>query len=106
MIPAARRGDVWWAEAAGKRRPFVVLTRDAAIPVLNAVLAAPITRTRRPIPTHVTLDQDDGMPTECAVSLDNVTAIDKSLLSQRQTRLSPARMAEVCDALAAAVECR
>ena len=48
------RGEVWWAEHpdAG-RRPYLVLTRQAAIPVLNRVLAVPATRTVRGIPTEV-----------------------------------------------------
>src|SRR6185312_10634401 len=57
------RSEIWWAEHpdAG-RRPFLVLTRQAAIPVLNALLAVPATRTIRQIPTEVVLDIDDGMP--------------------------------------------
>ena len=42
-----RRGEVWWGEIADVgRRPFLVMTRSAAIPVLNNVLAAPVTRNR------------------------------------------------------------
>lgn len=46
------RGEIWWVEHpdAG-RRPACVLTRKAAIGVLNAVLVAPATRTVRGIPT-------------------------------------------------------
>src|ERR687897_365797 len=34
--PVVARGDVWWCEhpEAG-RRPFLIITRDAAVPVLN-----------------------------------------------------------------------
>lgn len=37
-----RQGEVWWAELpdAG-RRPVLVVTRDAAIPVLRTLLVAP-----------------------------------------------------------------
>ena len=44
---------------AGKR-PFLVLARQAAIPVLNAVLGVRTTRSIRGIPTEV-LDGADGM---------------------------------------------
>src|SRR5680860_1669414 len=56
-----RRGEIWWAEVpeAG-RRPLLVMTRDAAIPVLNSVLVAPVTRTIRGIPTELALSPDDG----------------------------------------------
>src|SRR5947209_2070185 len=55
------RSEIWWVEHpdAG-RRPFLVLTRQAAIPVLNALLAVPATRTIRQIPTEVVLDTDIG----------------------------------------------
>jgi mRNA interferase MazF len=100
------RGEVWWYEhpQAG-RRPFCVLTRDEAIPVLNQVLAVPATRTRREIPTEVALDEGDGMPMACVLAVDNVTVIRLALCTERITRLAPARMREVCDALKVATDC-
>jgi mRNA interferase MazF len=101
------RSEVWWVEHpdAG-RRPFLVLTRQAAIPVLNAVLAAPATRTIRRIPTEVVIGAADGMPEECALSLDNLTLVPKELFRSRISRLSVERMSEVCRALALASGCR
>ena len=98
--------EVWWVEhpEAG-RRPFLVLTRQAAIPVLHSVLAVPATRTIRRIPTEVVLDQGDGMPEECALSVDNLTGVPKELFRERITRLSVERMREVCRALALASGC-
>ena len=100
------RSEIWWAEHpdAG-RRPFLVLTRQAVIPVLNAVLAVPATRTIRRIPTEVMLDTGDGMPEECALSLDNLTLVPKELFLTRITRLSVERMSEVCRALTLASGC-
>ena len=100
------RGEVWWAEHpdAG-RRPFLVLTREAAIPVLHRVVAVPATRTIRGIPTEVTLDVEDGMPERCALSFDNVTTLPTSLLTERICRLGADRLAEACRALAAATGC-
>jgi mRNA interferase MazF len=100
------RSEIWWVEHpdAG-RRPFLVLTRQAAIPVLNALLAVPATRTVRQIPTEVVLDTADGMPEECALSLDNLTLVPKELFRTRITRLSVERMSEVCRALALASGC-
>lgn len=100
------RGEVWWADHpdAG-RRPFLVLTRQAAIPVLHTVLAVPATRTVRGIPTEVPLDEDDGMPVPCALALDNVALVPKAWFSERICRLSPVRMRAVCDALAVATGC-
>ena len=100
------RGEVWWVEHrdAG-RRPACVLTREAAIGVLNSVLVAPATRTVRGIPTEVTLTRADGMPEECALSFDNLTTVPKSLLTGRITTVPDARLSELCDALRAATGC-
>ena len=100
------RGDVWWFEPPQrKRRPVVVLTRDEAIAPLNQLIAVPVTRVIRSIPTEVRLDADDGMPTECAVSVDNVVSVRAAFLTERITRLGPERMAQVCRALRNAVAC-
>ena len=100
------RGEVWWFEhPTDGRRPYLVLTRTEAIEVLNQVLAVPVTRTVRGIPTEVALDEDDGMPGPCVLSLDNVTLIRPSLCTRRITTLGPARMRAVCDALAVAAAC-
>lgn len=100
------RSEVWWVEhpEAG-RRPFLVLTRQAAIPILHSVLAVPATRTIRQIPTEVVLDRTDGMPEECALSVDNLTVVPKELFQGRITRLSVERMGEVCRALSLASGC-
>lgn len=87
------------------RRPVLVLTREAAIPVLKRVTVATISRRIRNIPSEVVLDEQDGMPTRCAVSLDNVGEAWKALLVEQLTTLDDARMAEVCQALDVAVGC-
>jgi len=100
------RGEVWWAEhpEAG-RRPYLILTRQSAIAVLNRVLAVPATRTVRGIPTEVVLDEDDGMPERCALSFDNVVTMPKALFTTRICRLDVARLDQVCRALRAASGC-
>ena len=88
------RGEIWWLEhpEAG-RRPACILTRQAAIPALRSVLVAPATRTIR------------GIPTEVALSLDNLTTVPKGLLTERITRLNQARLGELCAALRVATGC-
>ncbi|MBA3422012.1 MAG: type II toxin-antitoxin system PemK/MazF family toxin [Thermoleophilaceae bacterium] len=100
------RGEVWWYEhpRAG-RRPFLILTRDEAIPVLNQVLAVPATRTVRGIPTEVELDRSDGMPAACALAADNTTLIRVSLCTERITGLGADKVQAVCDALRVATAC-
>jgi mRNA interferase MazF len=100
------RGEVWWLEhPEGGRRPACVLTRQAAIPVLNSVLVVPATRTVRGIPTEVTLGPEHGMPDDCALTFDNVGVVPKALLTKRITRLGPAKLAELCAALEVATGC-
>jgi mRNA interferase MazF len=101
-----RRGEVWWVEhpEAG-RRPHLVLTRDAAIPVLNSVLAVPATRTIRKIPSEVRLGPEDGVPQECVLTLDNTRVVFKGLFVERICELTPVRMGEVCRALGYATAC-
>jgi mRNA interferase MazF len=97
---------VWWSEdGALGRRPVLVLARDSALPVLTRPLVAPLTTRIRGIPTEVALDQDDGLPRPCVVSLDNVQPLAASLLTERIARLGPERMAAVCQALKFAVDC-
>jgi mRNA interferase MazF len=101
-----RRGDVRWLELPDEgRRPVCVLTRDAALPVLRNVTVALVTRTVRGIPTEVRLTEADGMPVECAISLDNLRTVPKSMLTEPIIGLSGAQMHDVCRALAVASGC-
>ena len=100
------RGEVWWGEHpdAG-RRPYLILTRQQAIPVLTRVLAVPATRTVREIPTEVILAEEDGMPERCALSFDNIVTMPKGLFTTRICRLGVDRLDQVCRALATATGC-
>lgn len=101
-----RQGEIWWGEIEDVgRRPFLVMTRTAAIPVLHSVLAAPVTRTIRDIPTELRLGPSDGMPAECVASFDSLRVIAKAYLVERQCGLDPSRLDEACRALRVAVDC-
>ena len=105
MIRPAR-GEVWWGEAPDEKgRPYLVLTRDEAIPVLRTILVAPVTRTVRGIPTEVPLGSDEGLPSEGVAMLDNVLTFPKAMLVRRMGALAPGRREESCQALRAAVDC-
>ena len=101
------RGEVWWVERpeAG-RRPHLILTRDAAVPFLASLLAVPATRSIRGIDTEVEIGLEDGMPDRCALTLDNLRAIDKEYFIRPICTLGPERMASVCKALSRATGCR
>ena len=96
--------DVWWAQSPDGRRPVLVITRNEAIPVLNRLVVAPITRTVRGIATEVALDADDGLAHPCAASFDNLRVVLKSHLVERVSALSH-RRTDVCTALAAMADC-
>ena len=101
-----RKGEVWWAnlEKPGNRRPVLLLSRDSACRVRSSVTIAPITRTRRDIPTEVRLGEEDGLKVECVVNTDNITTVPKSWLTTRITVLVPEKMDAVRRAIIFALD--
>lgn len=104
-LPA--RGEVWWCELPEiRRRPVVVLSRDAAIPRLRRALIAPCTTTIRGLPSEVRLEPgEDPIPLQSVVNLDSVESVSVGTLRVRLGRLGDGRMQEICTALAVAVAC-
>jgi mRNA-degrading endonuclease toxin of MazEF toxin-antitoxin module len=100
------RGEVWWYEHpdAG-RRPYLVMTRPEAIPVLNQVLAVPATRTIRGIATEVEVGPAEGMPGACALAVDNLSLIRVAGCTTRIAVLNADVLARVCAALHFATAC-
>jgi mRNA interferase MazF len=72
---------------------------------MRNVVVAMVTRTIREIPSEVRLGSRDGMPVECAVSLDDLRTVPRALLTEPITRLSGQRMHDVCRALGLATGC-
>ena len=101
-----RRGDVYWLKFAppDKRRPVVILTRDAVIPHLNAVVVASITRTFHRTPAQVVIGIEDGMISPCAVNLHDIHYAAKNRLERFITRLDKSRMEEIRDAITYALQ--
>ncbi len=96
-----RRGEVWWAELPLPvgRRPVVLLSRDEAYPVRNAVTVAEVTTTIRSIPVEVALGPEDGLPEKCVVNLDTIVTIRKELLTERITILRSEKIAQINSAI-------
>lgn len=100
------RGEIWWGEAPNEKgRPFLILTRDEAIPVLRAILVAPVTRTIRGIPTEVAVGAEEGLPAEGVAALDNILTFPKAMLVRRMGALAAGRRREPCEALRAVTDC-
>jgi mRNA interferase MazF len=87
------------------RRPFLVLTRQAVIPVVGKITGVPTTKRIRGIPSEVRLSTDDGMPADCVLNFDNLTLLRKSWFVEPICELSPVRMVQACRALAVAMGC-
>jgi mRNA interferase MazF len=62
-----------------------VVSRNAAIPVLAAVVVTPITRTKREIASEVKLGPEEGLPEECVVSCDNLLTVPKARMEKEPT---------------------
>ena len=100
-----RRGEVRWYKFTppDKKRPVLLLTRDAILDYLGDVTIAPITSTIRDIPSEVRLDREDGMVQDCAVNCDHIQTVSQSRLGALLTTLSAAKMREVSGAVAFAL---
>ena len=101
-----RRGEVWWAEQPKPigRRPVVLLSRDEAYEVRNAVTVAQVTTTIRNIPVEVFLDKKDGLPQKCVVNLDTITTIRNSILTKRICLLTSDKIVQINKAIRFALD--
>jgi mRNA interferase MazF len=92
-----KRGEVWWANLPSPvgRRPVVLLSRDEAYAVRNAVTVAEITSTIRNIPVEVKLGPEDGLPKKCVVNLDTILTVRKSLLIDRIAMLKSGKIEQI-----------
>jgi len=101
-----QKGEIWWArlpEPIGKR-PVVLLSRDEAYSVRNAITVAEITSTIRNIPVEVSLGPEDDLPKKCVINFDTIITIRKELLVERITILEPDKIDEVNKAIKFALD--
>lgn len=100
------QGEIWLMETPnGKRRPALVVSRNAVIPVLTNVVVAPVTSTVRAIPTCIPLGPGEGIDHDSVATFDNLTAVPKSVLTTRLGTLGAARRPELCEALRSLADC-
>jgi mRNA-degrading endonuclease toxin of MazEF toxin-antitoxin module len=92
-----QRSEVWWARLPGPAgfRPVVLLTRNSAYANRTHATVAPVTRSGRPIRSHVPIGPEDGVPQPSGVNLDDIQTMPIAQLVRRITVLSDERMAEV-----------
>ncbi len=101
-----RRGEIWWANLPSPvgKRPVILLSRDKAYEVRNAVTVAEVTTTIRNIPVEVRLTKADGMPKECVVNLDTIITIPKNLVVEYITILNIKKIEEINEAIRFALD--
>ncbi|HEX6512439.1 MAG TPA: type II toxin-antitoxin system PemK/MazF family toxin [Chloroflexota bacterium] len=99
-----RQGEIWWAHAADKRRPVLVVTRSEVCGLLDGIVVAPVTKTVRGIPTEIPLGADEGLSMACAASFDNLQRVRRGALRTRAGDLGW-RRGELCSALNALADC-
>jgi mRNA interferase MazF len=68
-------------------------------------MVAPITSTIYSAPSEVIVGASEGLKHDSAINLDHVQTVEQSRLTRRLGQVSPAKMREVCRALAVAVGC-
>jgi mRNA interferase MazF len=84
-----KKGEIWLSEQPEPigRRPVVLLSRNEAYEIRNAVTVAQITTTIRDIPVEVILDENDGVHHKCVANLDTIVTIPKSMLVKKISSL-------------------
>jgi mRNA interferase MazF len=107
MAQDVARGELWLIDLPhpDKRRPVLVLTRPALIPLLDTVLVVAITSTRRGAPSEVDLGTDEGLKKPSCANLTNVFTVRKAALRQYVGSVGPDKMRAVCQALALVAGC-
>jgi mRNA interferase MazF len=107
MAREIARGEIWTYafSTPDKRRPVLVITRQDVIGLLDTVMVAPVTSTIRGAPGEVVVGVEEGLKHDSAVNLDHVQTVEQARLTRRIGRLGPAKMRQVCRALAIAAGC-
>ena len=107
MARGLARGEIWLCafRPPDKRRPVLIIGRQALLDVLQTVTVIPITTTIRGAATEVLLGVEDGLKAPSCANLVNVVTISKATLSRYVGTVRREKLGEVCKALAVAVGC-
>jgi mRNA interferase MazF len=82
----------------------VILTRDAVIDNIGAIVVALVTRTIRQLPTEVVLGRRQGLPVRCVANLDNVLTVPRQRLKRLMGACDAAKLAELNAAIKTAFD--
>ena len=100
------KGEIWWANLPSPigNRPVVLLSRNEAYSVRNAVTVAEVISTIRHIPVEVNLGTEDGLPKKCVINLDTIITVRKELLIEKIADLVPEKINQVEEAVRFALD--
>lgn len=103
-----KRGEVWWADLPPPvgSRPVVILTRDAVLQSIGAIVVALVTRTIRQLPIEVVLGRRQGLPVRCVANLDNILTVPRQRLKRLMGACDTAKIDELNQAIKAALDVR
>lgn len=85
-------------------RPALILTREAARGAMTKVTVAPVTGTVKGLSSEVRVGTDNGLDHECAIALDNVVTVPKSLLGRTLGYLTAEQEAQLARAIVLAYD--
>jgi mRNA interferase MazF len=87
-----------------KTRPALVLTREMARGAMTKVTVAPITTTVKGLSSELRVGPHNGLDHHCAVALDNVITVPKSLLGRTIGYLTAEQEAQLARAVVVAYD--
>lgn len=107
MAERLNRGEIWLLERPrpDKRRPVLILSRPALIPLLHTVTVAAVTSTLLGTRTEVPLGIEDGLKDTSCVNLCNLFTVRKAELRTYVGTVGRQKMRAVCQALNLACGC-
>jgi mRNA interferase MazF len=76
------RGEIWTYRFArpDKRRPVLILTRQALLGLVHTASIAPITSTIRGVQSEVVVGVDEGLAHTSAINLDRIQTVEQARL--------------------------
>lgn len=103
-----KRGEIWWADlpAPVDSRPVVILTRDAVLENIGAIVVALVTRTVRRLPTEVILGRRQGLPVPCVANFDNILTVPRHRLKRLMGACDSSKIEELDQAIKVALGVR
>lgn len=103
-----KSGEIGWAELPSPvgSRPVVILTRDAVLENIGAIVVALVTRTLRQLPTEVVLGRRQGLPVPCVANLDNILTVPRHRLKRLMGGCDASKLEELNQAIKAALDVR